>query len=367
MGLGGGRVRVPRAMKGQLRAQRSSGGRPAAWLWCCLVSESTGFAQCHPEVSKALCAAVGLFGWLRRDAGGPAACGAAWGAACAQPLLPLPEKPTSASSEEKAPGVPEVPERMCCSTCGQVFGSREEQVSAARWSVGAGVWLVWLQVSCCRDSAPALLFPRAPLPKSCWDLSLRPCMLLLKMSFTGGKWYRQHGPAPLQINCYMADSLTYCDLPVRITTGSQNWFSPGYLPHEALWWGLVSMHLQDPADSHLFPSQTEHYRLDWHRFNLKQRLLGRRTLPVEVFEEKTHAGEEQGCPQQSPEPVSSLAVGVLCRNEAPGYLCQLRVPLFCPVGFFRGPVLPLSSADLLWGEGGVLPEPLPVHAGDPEP
>ncbi|NXE78587.1 ANKZ1 protein, partial [Cochlearius cochlearius] len=37
--------------------------------------------------------------------------------------------------------------------------------------------------------------------------------------------------------------------------------------------------------------QTEHYRLDWHRFNLKQRLLGRQTLPVEVFEEKTCAGD----------------------------------------------------------------------------
>ncbi|NXI71450.1 ANKZ1 protein, partial [Anseranas semipalmata] len=37
--------------------------------------------------------------------------------------------------------------------------------------------------------------------------------------------------------------------------------------------------------------QTEHYRLDWHRFNLKQRLLGRQTLPVEVFEEKTSAGD----------------------------------------------------------------------------
>ncbi|NXT22250.1 ANKZ1 protein, partial [Syrrhaptes paradoxus] len=37
--------------------------------------------------------------------------------------------------------------------------------------------------------------------------------------------------------------------------------------------------------------QTEHYRLDWHRFNLKQRLLGRRTLSVEMFEEKTHTGD----------------------------------------------------------------------------
>ncbi|XP_054237482.1 ankyrin repeat and zinc finger domain-containing protein 1 [Indicator indicator] len=37
--------------------------------------------------------------------------------------------------------------------------------------------------------------------------------------------------------------------------------------------------------------QTEHYHLDWHRFNLKQRLLGRQTLPVEVFEEKTRKGD----------------------------------------------------------------------------
>ncbi|XP_035411966.1 ankyrin repeat and zinc finger domain-containing protein 1 isoform X2 [Cygnus atratus] len=37
--------------------------------------------------------------------------------------------------------------------------------------------------------------------------------------------------------------------------------------------------------------QIEHYRLDWHRFNLKQRLLGRRTLPMEVFEEKTTTGD----------------------------------------------------------------------------
>ncbi|KFQ06619.1 Ankyrin repeat and zinc finger domain-containing protein 1, partial [Leptosomus discolor] len=73
------------------------------------------------------------------------------------------ENPTAASSEKKAHGVPEVPERMGCSTCGQAFGSREEQ--------------------------------------------------------------------------------------------------------------------------------TEHYHLDWHRFNLKQRLLGRRAVPVEVFEEKTRAGD----------------------------------------------------------------------------
>ncbi|XP_057223571.1 ankyrin repeat and zinc finger domain-containing protein 1 isoform X1 [Malurus melanocephalus] len=75
----------------------------------------------------------------------------------------LVEKPAAPSCEEKANGVTEVPERMCCLTCGQAFGSREEQ--------------------------------------------------------------------------------------------------------------------------------TEHYRLDWHRFNLKQRLLGRQTLPAEVFEEKTRTGD----------------------------------------------------------------------------
>ncbi|XP_061465359.1 tRNA endonuclease ANKZF1 isoform X2 [Rhineura floridana] len=37
--------------------------------------------------------------------------------------------------------------------------------------------------------------------------------------------------------------------------------------------------------------QTEHYRLDWHRFNLKQRLLGCQTLTAEEFEAKTQAGD----------------------------------------------------------------------------
>ncbi|XP_074001363.1 tRNA endonuclease ANKZF1 [Numenius arquata] len=89
--------------------------------------------------------------------------GVAADAWAAEPAPASHEKPAATSSEEKAHGIPEVPERMCCLTCGQVFGSREEQ--------------------------------------------------------------------------------------------------------------------------------TEHYRLDWHRFNLKQRLLGCRTLPVEVFEEKTRTGD----------------------------------------------------------------------------
>lgn len=57
---------------------------------------------------------------------------------------------------------------------------------------------------------------------------------------------------------------------------------------------------RDPAGRPLFSQQIEHYRLDWHRFNLKQRLLGRRTLPMEVFEEKTTAGKEWRCPPAGP-------------------------------------------------------------------
>jgi len=60
---------------------------------------------------------------LKGDPGGPARCGAA------QPCLLLSEKPAATRGGEKAGTVPEVPERMCCLTCGQEFSSREEQVS----------------------------------------------------------------------------------------------------------------------------------------------------------------------------------------------------------------------------------------------
>ncbi|XP_061860441.1 tRNA endonuclease ANKZF1 isoform X2 [Colius striatus] len=102
------------------------------------------------------------------------------------------EKPVVTSSEEKAPRVPEVPERMYCSTCRQAFGSREEQ--------------------------------------------------------------------------------------------------------------------------------TEHYQLDWHRFNLKQRLLGRRTLPVEAFEEKTRTGDVSSISgSDSESSVGSSELELLpCASESPG-------------------------------------------------
>uniref|UniRef100_A0A4W4H8C1 Ankyrin repeat and zinc finger peptidyl tRNA hydrolase 1 n=1 Tax=Electrophorus electricus TaxID=8005 RepID=A0A4W4H8C1_ELEEL len=38
-------------------------------------------------------------------------------------------------------------------------------------------------------------------------------------------------------------------------------------------------------------TQMEHYKLDWHRFNLKQRLAGRPPFTVEEFEKKTGAGD----------------------------------------------------------------------------
>ncbi|KAK2850366.1 hypothetical protein Q7C36_009149 [Tachysurus vachellii] len=37
--------------------------------------------------------------------------------------------------------------------------------------------------------------------------------------------------------------------------------------------------------------QMEHYKLDWHRFNLRQRLLGRSPITVEEFEKKTGMGD----------------------------------------------------------------------------
>lgn len=36
----------------------------------------------------------------------------------------------------------------------------------------------------------------------------------------------------------------------------------------------------------------EHYKLDWHRFNLRQKLAGLLPVTVEEFERKTGAGEK---------------------------------------------------------------------------
>ncbi|XP_078535279.1 tRNA endonuclease ANKZF1 isoform X2 [Lissotriton helveticus] len=37
--------------------------------------------------------------------------------------------------------------------------------------------------------------------------------------------------------------------------------------------------------------QTEHYKLDWHRFNLKRRIVGGSTITPEEFEDRTNAGD----------------------------------------------------------------------------
>lgn len=36
----------------------------------------------------------------------------------------------------------------------------------------------------------------------------------------------------------------------------------------------------------------EHYKLDWHRFNLRQKMSGTPPVTAEEFERKTGAGEE---------------------------------------------------------------------------
>ncbi|XP_053149135.1 ankyrin repeat and zinc finger domain-containing protein 1 isoform X2 [Hemicordylus capensis] len=56
----------------------------------------------------------------------------------------------------------------------------------------------------------------------------------------------------------------------------------------------VSDRMYCSACSRAFDSreeQTEHYRLDWHRFNIKQRLLGRQMLTAEEFEANAQAGD----------------------------------------------------------------------------
>lgn len=39
--------------------------------------------------------------------------------------------------------------------------------------------------------------------------------------------------------------------------------------------------------------QVEHYKLDWHRFNLKQKMLGTTPVTAEEFEKRTGEGEQK--------------------------------------------------------------------------
>lgn len=52
--------------------------------------------------------------------------------------------------------------------------------------------------------------------------------------------------------------------------------------------------------------QMEHYKLDWHRFNLRQKMSGMPPVTAEEFERKTGAGEED---LQSPTHLSGVFNG----------------------------------------------------------
>lgn len=60
-------------------------------------------------------------------------------------------------------------------------------------------------------------------------------------------------------------------------------------------WGVfctISMRRHWSTARFVFQSQMEHYKLDWHRFNLRQKMLGMPPVTAEEFERKTGAGEE---------------------------------------------------------------------------
>ncbi|KAF4086658.1 hypothetical protein AMELA_G00086890 [Ameiurus melas] len=89
--------------------------------------------------------------------------------------------------------------------------------------------------------------------------------------------------------------------------------------------------------------QMEHYKLDWHRFNLKQRLAGRTPVTVEEFEKKTGMGDVSSISGSDSEDEESrseddndadgdsiisyggrLTTRVLLQNSQGQYLCLYR-------------------------------------------
>ncbi|XP_017335773.1 ankyrin repeat and zinc finger domain-containing protein 1 isoform X3 [Ictalurus punctatus] len=85
--------------------------------------------------------------------------------------------------------------------------------------------------------------------------------------------------------------------------------------------------------------QVEHYKLDWHRFNLKQRLAGRSPVTVEEFEKKTGMGDVSSISGSDSEDEESrseddndgvisyggrLTTRVLLQNSQGQYLCLYR-------------------------------------------
>ncbi|MCI4378022.1 hypothetical protein PGIGA_G00210720 [Pangasianodon gigas] len=88
--------------------------------------------------------------------------------------------------------------------------------------------------------------------------------------------------------------------------------------------------------------QMEHYKLDWHRFNLRQRLAGRSPITVEEFEKKTGMGDVSSISGSDSEDDEShgedesdgadgvisyggrLSTRVLLQNSQGQYLCLYR-------------------------------------------
>ncbi|KAK6315514.1 hypothetical protein J4Q44_G00150430 [Coregonus suidteri] len=73
---------------------------------------------------------------------------------------------------------------------------------------------------------------------------------------------------------------------------------------------MVCSACQCPFDTR--EEQMEHYKLDWHRFNLRQRLVGRTPATVEEFERKTGVGDMSsisGSDSEQEEPDGDWAVG----------------------------------------------------------
>ncbi|KAJ8405359.1 hypothetical protein AAFF_G00318320 [Aldrovandia affinis] len=103
---------------------------------------------------------------------------------------------------------------------------------------------------------------------------------------------------------------------------------------------------QCPFDSR--EEQMEHYKLDWHRFNLRLRLAGRAPAMAEEFERKTVAGDMSSIsgsdseeadsegdwsfhgdesPIKTEEPLSRLSSRVVFQNAQGKYLCVFRCVL----------------------------------------
>lgn len=79
---------------------------------------------------------------------------------------------------------------------------------------------------------------------------------------------------------FFFQELTFCNLP-DITFLKEDWTSTS---ENNLSCSYCRIDFSDAQ------SQREHYKLDWHRYNLKQSLLSKQPLKEEEFNEKTNNG-----------------------------------------------------------------------------